>query len=44
MLAEMIDIVLPVYVSLLVILVCITTAIVYSMYSTNNKAAAKNTK
>jgi tellurite resistance protein TerC len=41
---EIIGIVLPVYVSLLVILVCITTAILYSMYSTNNKAAAKNTE
>jgi tellurite resistance protein TerC len=39
MLAEIIDLYLPVYVSLLVILVCITTAIGYSMYTTrkNNK-------
>ncbi len=37
MLAEIIDIVLPVYVSLLVILVCITTAIFYSMYSTRGE-------
>ncbi|HWK04583.1 MAG TPA: TerC/Alx family metal homeostasis membrane protein [Puia sp.] len=37
MLAEIIDIVLPVYVSLLVILTCITTAIFYSMYSTGGK-------
>ena len=33
MLAEIWQIYLPVYVSLLVILVCITTAIIYSLYS-----------
>ncbi len=41
MLAEILDIFLPVYVSLLVILVCITTAILYSMYSTKGKAAGQ---
>jgi tellurite resistance protein TerC len=41
MLAEILDIFLPVYVSLLVILVCITTAILYSMYSTRGKEGAQ---
>ena len=41
MLAEVIDVYLPVYVSLLVILICISTAIAYSMYASkkNNKAS-----
>jgi tellurite resistance protein TerC len=43
MLAEIIDLYLPVYVSLLVILVCITTAILYSMYTTRIKMG-KNDK
>ena len=37
MLAEIVDVLLPVYVSLLVILVCITTAIGYSLYSGRRK-------
>jgi tellurite resistance protein TerC len=37
MLAEIWHIYLPVYVSLLVILVCITTAILYSLYSGRKK-------
>jgi len=37
MLAEWLDFYLPVYVSLLVILVCISVAIGYSMYSTSQK-------
>jgi tellurite resistance protein TerC len=41
MLAEIVDIFLPVYVSLLVILVCITTAILYSIYSTRGKEGAQ---
>ena len=44
MLAEIVDIFLPVYVSLLVILVCITTAILYSIYSTKGKAAGQGTE
>jgi len=38
MLAEIIDIYLPVYVSLLVILFCIATAIGYSMYTSRKKS------
>ncbi|HVU57512.1 MAG TPA: TerC/Alx family metal homeostasis membrane protein [Puia sp.] len=41
MLAEWLDFYLPVYVSLLVILVCISTAIVYSMYASSKKAVKK---
>jgi len=37
-----VDIFLPVYVSLLVILVCITTAILYSMYTTRGKGAGQH--
>jgi tellurite resistance protein TerC len=40
MLAEIVDLYLPVYVSLLVILVCITTAIAWSMYTTARKKKA----
>jgi len=40
MLAEIFDVYLPVYVSLLVILVCISTAIGYSMYTTAQKGKA----
>ena len=41
MLAEWIDFYLPVYVSLLVILVCISVAIGYSMYTSNQKGNNK---
>ncbi|MBN8855755.1 MAG: tellurium resistance protein TerC [Sphingobacteriales bacterium 50-39] len=41
MLAEWLDFYIPVYVSLLVILVCIATAIGYSMYTTNQKGINK---
>jgi tellurite resistance protein TerC len=38
MLVEWLDFYIPVYVSLLVILVCITTAIIYSIYTSSKKA------
>jgi len=41
MLAEWIDFYLPVYVSLLVILVCISAAIGYSMYTSSKKGSNK---
>jgi len=41
MLAEWLDFYLPVYVSLLVILVCITAAIGYSMYTSSKKDTHK---
>ncbi|HEY8968269.1 MAG TPA: tellurium resistance protein TerC, partial [Puia sp.] len=41
MLAEWVDFYLPVYVSLLVILVCISAAIGYSMYTSSKKGSNK---
>jgi len=41
MLVEYFDIVIPVYVSLLVILVCISAGIAYSMWSTRRRASGK---